>query len=32
MKNSMQLVLENYSTHRMMKDYLEKVYMPVLDD
>lgn len=30
MKNSMQLVLENYSMTRMMKQYLEEIYRPIL--
>ncbi|KXK27231.1 MAG: Phosphomannomutase/phosphoglucomutase [candidate division WS6 bacterium OLB20] len=31
MKNTMQTVLEHYSTVRMMKQYLDLIYKPVLD-
>ncbi|MFQ5492791.1 MAG: alpha-glucan family phosphorylase [Candidatus Dojkabacteria bacterium] len=30
MLNSMELVLSHYSTGRMMSEYLEKIYMPIL--
>lgn len=32
MKNSMQLVLENYSMTRMMKQYIEEIYRPIVTD
>jgi len=30
MKNCMELVLKNYSMERMMKEYLEKIYLPII--
>jgi starch phosphorylase len=31
MKNSMQLVMQQYSTERMVKDYITQVYQPILE-
>lgn len=32
MLNSIHLILKNYSTTRMVKDYLDKIYLPIIRD